>query len=96
VIVRLDKVRSGTPLGDWKNDVNIITDLGEAGELHYVALRRTEEQVRYFLQFVRRNTDTFKELVSLVQFMWERDVLLTWRAPRNRRLKSKDKSSSTD
>jgi hypothetical protein len=86
VIVRLNKLIPGsTPPGDWRNDVNILTELTEAGEVRYVALRRTEAQVNYFMEAIRLNSDTARSLVYAILFLWERGVRLDWRVPRTRK-----------
>lgn len=83
--VRLDKMRPGeAPPGDWRNDVNIITDLDDRGQLHYVVVPRTEERVRHIVDSVRSNSETFRALVDLVQFFSERGVPMAWRVPKDR------------
>lgn len=86
VIVRLDKLRPGAaPPGDWRNAVNIVTDVTTDAALRYTALENSAKQVEYFIRSIQGVCGAARGLVDLVQFLWERGVRLDWRVPKNKR-----------
>jgi hypothetical protein len=75
VLVRLDALIEGRkPPGEWQNTVNVLTGIDDLGNITYVPIERTVEQVQTMLDVVKMCGDCWAELACLVIWLWEREV----------------------
>lgn len=77
VVVRLGKLVPGKePPTDWQQNVNILTGISANGSILYTDLERSPEMLESLMGVIKTCAQTWKELASLILFLWEQHVPL--------------------
>jgi hypothetical protein len=69
---------TGAPVVDQPNDVNIITGMDASGDPIYEVLPRNEASISALRDFIQAYSHTYKEIVYVMLFLWERGIPITW------------------
>lgn len=78
VVVRLDKLALGaSPPTNWREHVNVITDVAANGDVHHIDLERSADMLEALRDQTEGCCKTWIEAASLVMFMRERALPLT-------------------
>ncbi len=77
VVVRVDQLAPGTsPPSNWKEHVNVITDIAANGDVHYTDIERSAEMLESLRDETEGCCKIWIEAASLVMFMRERGLAL--------------------
>ena len=77
VIARMDQLIEGKqPPTDWQNDVNVLLDIEDSGNIRYIGIERTQGSMENNMAVIKMCGTCWAELASLVIWLWERGVPL--------------------
>jgi hypothetical protein len=79
VVVRRHMMPGGGSLPvDAPNDVNVITGVDPSGAPIYEVIPRNERVIVALADLIRAFSDTYKEILYVMLFLWQRGVPIAW------------------